>query len=65
MAKGELSFSLNGEYLGPAFKDDALTKGPLYPAVSLLHKAGCKLAVGKPLPSIFPHKLNTFISLFS
>jgi len=55
MAKGELSFSLNGEYLGPAFKDDALTKGPLFPAVSLLHKAGCKLAVGKPIPSIFPH----------
>ena len=55
MVKGQISFALNGEYLGVAFKDDSIKKGPLYPAVSLLHKAGCKLVVGKPLPSYFTH----------
>ena len=55
MVKGHLSFALNGEFLGPAFKDEGLKKGPLFPAVSLLHKAGCKLVVGKPVPPYFAH----------
>lgn len=41
MDKGTLAFSLNGENLGVAFTDPMLTKGPMYPAVSLLHCAGC------------------------
>ena len=55
MTKGQLSFALNGEFLGPAFKEEALKKPPLYVAVSLLHKAGCKLVSGKPLPPYFAH----------
>jgi len=55
MIKGQLSFAVNGEYLGVAFKSDALKHGPMYPAVSLLHKAGCKLVTGKPVPNYFPH----------
>jgi E3 ubiquitin-protein ligase NRDP1 len=53
MNKGTLSFSLNGEYWGEAYKGDALKKGPAYVAVSLLHQAGCKLESGKPVPSYF------------
>ena len=37
MNKGTLSFSLNGEFMGVAFTDQNLKKGPLYPAVALLH----------------------------
>jgi len=37
MNKGTLSFSLNGEFMGVAFSDQNLKKGPLYPAVALLH----------------------------
>ncbi len=55
MVKGQLSFALNGEYMGVAFKEEALKKGPIYSAVSLLHKAGCKLVCGKPLPPYFAH----------
>ena len=55
MIKGELGLALNNEYMGVAFKDEGLKKGPMYPAVSLLHKAGCKLVTGKPLPSYFVH----------
>jgi E3 ubiquitin-protein ligase NRDP1 len=54
MIKGELSFALDGSYMGMAFQDTALKKGPLYAAVSLLHKAGCLLIVDKELPSYFP-----------
>jgi len=54
MTKGELSFALDGTYMGVAFQDKALKKGPLYAAVSLLHKAGCLLITGKELPSYFP-----------
>jgi len=53
MNKGTLSFSLNGEYFGVAFKSDALKKGPIWPAVSLLHCAGCRLENGKKVPSQF------------
>jgi len=54
MNKGQLSFSLNGEFLGVAYSNDQLKKGPIYPAVSLLHCAGCKMESGKVVPSIFP-----------
>jgi len=53
MKKGTLSFALNGEYFGNAYKSDLLKKGPIYPAISLLHQAGFKLEVGKPAPSYF------------
>ena len=53
MTKGQLSFALNGEFLGVAFEDEELKKGPLYAAVSLLHKAGCKLVVDAQAPSFF------------
>jgi hypothetical protein len=53
MNKGTLSFSLNGELMGTAYTDNNLKKGPIYPAVSLLHSAGCKLVTGKPVPAIF------------
>jgi hypothetical protein len=43
MNKGTLSFALNGENMGVAFNTEALKKGPIYPAVSLLHCAGCKI----------------------
>jgi len=53
MEKGTLSFAFNEKYLGVAFTDQALTKGPIYASVSLLHKAACRLVVGKPLPRYF------------
>lgn len=53
MNKGTLSFSLNGEYLGVAFEDEELKKGPIYPAIALLHITGCTLVTGKPAPTIF------------
>jgi len=40
--------------MGIAYSNDALKKGPIYAAVSLLHCAGCKLDSGKPVPNIFP-----------
>ncbi|CAM6001539.1 unnamed protein product [Sphagnum balticum] len=55
MNKGSLSFALNGEYWGEAYKTDALKKGPIYAAVALLHMAGCTLETGKPAPSYFLH----------
>lgn len=50
MNKGTLSFALNGEYFGVAFTDPVLKKGPLYPAVALLHTAGCHLDSSQPIP---------------
>ena len=37
MEKGTLSFALDGEYMGVAFADEELKKGPIYPAMALLH----------------------------
>jgi len=53
MNKGTLSFALDGDYWGEAYKDANLKKGPMYPALSLLHNAGCKVVTGKPAPSYF------------
>ena len=53
MNKGTLSFALDGEHWGVAYQNDSLKQGPIYPAVSLLHCAGCKLVTGKPVPSYF------------
>ena len=55
MDHGSLSFSLNGECLGPAFIDKALEKGPIYPAVALLRVSGVILVTGKPVPPYFKH----------
>lgn len=53
MNNGTLHISLNGEYLGKAFQDSLLTKGPIYPAVGLLHCAGCSIHGQLPIPSLF------------
>eukprot|EP00826_Nyctotherus_ovalis_P014400 TRINITY_DN14011_c0_g1_i3.p1 TRINITY_DN14011_c0_g1~~TRINITY_DN14011_c0_g1_i3.p1 ORF type:complete len:382 (+),score=74.46 TRINITY_DN14011_c0_g1_i3:120-1265(+) len=55
MDSGTLSFSLNGECFGPAFKDEELKQGPVYPAVALLRVSGVILVTGKPVPSYFKH----------
>ena len=56
MNKGTLAFSIDGVYYGVAFEDDRLKVGngnTLWPAVSLLHKAGCTLVSGKEPPHFF------------
>lgn len=53
MNKGTLSFALNGENMGVAFTDEKLKTGVYYPAVSLLHCAGCKIRGGVPIPNYF------------
>lgn len=53
MEKGTLSFSLNGAMLGVAFEDEELRRGPIWPAVALLHQAGATLITGKAAPSCF------------
>jgi E3 ubiquitin-protein ligase NRDP1 len=53
MNKGTLSFSLNGESMGAAYNDEALKNGIFYPAVALLHCAGCRIRGGIPVPSYF------------
>lgn len=53
MNKGTISFGLDGENWGPAFKSDTLKKGPIVAAVALLHQAGCSLVTGKKVPEIF------------
>lgn len=50
MNKGQLSFSLNGEFMGVAFSDNRLKRGPLFPAVSLLHCAGISADTSKQPP---------------
>lgn len=50
MNNGTLSFSLDGEYMGVAFEDEELMKGPIYPAIALLHTGGCTLVTGKAAP---------------
>jgi E3 ubiquitin-protein ligase NRDP1 len=54
MNKGQMSFSLNGEFLGIAYNSESLKRGPIFAAVSLLHCAGCRLDASKPVPAIFP-----------
>jgi E3 ubiquitin-protein ligase NRDP1 len=53
MNKGTLSFAIDGQYFGLAFSDEKLKQGPIYPAVSLLHNAGCILVTNKHPPSYF------------
>ena len=53
MNKGTLSFAIDGNYMGIAYEDEALKKGPIFPAISLLHNAGCILVTGKAPPLYF------------
>jgi hypothetical protein len=53
MINGTLSFALNGECFGAAFKDPALMQGRIYPAVALLRISGCILVSGKSVPEYF------------
>ncbi len=53
MNKGTLAFALDGQNFGVAYEDEKLKVGPLYPAVSLLHNAGCTLVSGKIPPPYF------------
>jgi hypothetical protein len=48
---GTLSFALDGEFMGVAFEDKILTKGPIWAAVSLLHVGGLTLISGLEPPS--------------
>ena len=50
MNKGTLSFALNGEYHGIAFRSEELTQGPIYPAISLIHVSGCEVISGIEAP---------------
>ena len=50
MNLGTLSFALDGEYMGVAFEDKLLTKGPIWAAVSLLHIGGLTLISGLEPP---------------
>lgn len=54
MNQGTLSFALDGEFMGVAFEDQQLKKGPIYAAISLLHIAGFTLVSGLEKPSYFP-----------
>ena len=54
MNLGTLSFSLDGEFMGVAFEDKMLTKGPIWAAVSLLHIGGLTLISGIDPPDWFP-----------
>jgi hypothetical protein len=54
MNLGTLSFALDGEFMGVAFEDKILTKGPIWPAVSLLHIGGLTLISGLDPPSYVP-----------
>jgi hypothetical protein len=39
--------------MGEAYTDEKLKTGTFYPAVSLLHCAGCKIKGSSTIPSIF------------
>jgi hypothetical protein len=54
MNTGQLSFALDGEFMGIAFEDPILKKGPIWAAISLLHIAGLTLVSGLEKPSYFP-----------
>jgi len=53
MNKGTLSFAIDGQYQGVAFEDEKLKVGPLFPAISMIHDAGCILVTGRSPPSYF------------
>ncbi len=53
MNNGTLAFALDGEYMGVAFEDPQLKKGPIYAAISLLHIAGCTLVSALEKPHYF------------
>ena len=53
MNKGILSFSLDKEYFGIAYKSEELKHGPIYAAVSLLYIGGCTLQTGIPAKPYF------------
>ena len=50
MDKGQLSFSITGVNQGVAFDDKSLRRGPIWPAVSLLHQGGFTLVSGLSKP---------------
>ena len=54
MDLGTLSFSLDGEFMGVAFEDKLLKKGPIWAAISLLHIGGLTLISGLEPPSYIP-----------
>jgi len=39
--------------MGVAYSAEALKKGPIWPAVALLHNAGCQVVSGKNVPPYF------------
>ena len=51
MEKGTLAFALDGEYFGIAFQDEALRRGPIWAAISLLHTGGATLISGLQKPA--------------
>jgi E3 ubiquitin-protein ligase NRDP1 len=51
---GTISFSLDGEFMGVAFQDKSLTKGPIWAAISLLHIGGLTLISGLEPPPYIP-----------
>ena len=53
MSEGTLEFAIDGEYFGVAFKDEALRRGPIWAAVSVLHQGGCTLVSGLQKPLYF------------
>ena len=53
MNTGVLGLALNGDYMGVAYRDPRLTNGTVYPAVALLHCAGCKIKSNLPVPAYF------------
>ncbi|KRX07563.1 Concanavalin A-like lectin/glucanases superfamily [Pseudocohnilembus persalinus] len=54
MELGVLSFAYNGRFLGVAYRDQRLKVGnQVYPAVSLLHKAGCTINYSLNIPPYF------------
>lgn len=53
MNKGTLSIAINNSLQGIAFEDEELKKGPIWPAIALLHVAGCTLVTGRAPPSYF------------
>ena len=53
MNKGTLSFALNDEYLGVAFKDEKLKNGPIWPAAALINQSGFILVTNVEAPHYF------------